>query len=125
MIKTKHFLDQVEEDDGLRIWVEPFGLTRDLCKWCDVGMIFPDIGPPRPLWNWFDQHPDGYEYFRGMYHDYLASGRFKALLERIVRNSERMNITLLHQSEDECQNTATALYEFLDELRAYEPPETW
>ena len=33
MIKIKHFMDAPEEDDGRRIWVEPFGLTADLAMW--------------------------------------------------------------------------------------------
>jgi hypothetical protein len=33
MIKVKHFLLKVESDDGQRLWVEPFGLTKDLREW--------------------------------------------------------------------------------------------
>ena len=28
MIKVKHFLDEVEEDDGQRLWVEPINVTQ-------------------------------------------------------------------------------------------------
>ena len=64
MIKVKHFLDDVEPDDGQRIWVEPIALTRDLREWCKVSHVLPHLGPPRELSKWFDEHPDGYEYFR-------------------------------------------------------------
>ena len=36
MIKVKHFLEPVEADDGLRMWIEPVGLTKDLRQWCAI-----------------------------------------------------------------------------------------
>ena len=33
MIKTKHFLDRIEADDGPRVWVESIGLTKDFQEW--------------------------------------------------------------------------------------------
>ena len=119
MIKIKHFMDAVEGDDGTRIWVEPIGLTRDLCEMCGVTIVFPHLGPPRDLWQWFEQHPGGYEYFRGRYHEYLGQSAVKPALQQLVHAALRDDFTLLHQGMDPEQNTAMALYEFLSELGAY------
>jgi len=118
MINIKHFLDTPAPADGARIWVEPFGLTRDLCQWCRVNVLLPEIGPPRDLWAWFQEHPDGYEYFRGKYHLHLERGPHRKVLGELAQFAGESDITLLHQSDDPGENTATALFEFLSELRA-------
>ena len=129
MLKVKHFMDAVEPDDGLRIWVEPLDLARDLRQWCRVHAVLPRLGPPRKLWDWFEQHTaDGgaagaYDYFRGIYHDHLADGPFRNVLQGLAARARRSNLTLLHQGEDPAHNTATALYEFVTELQSYCAPE--
>ena len=50
MVKVKHSMDAVEAEDGRRIWVEPLGLTRDVCQWCEIHQALPQMGPPRELW---------------------------------------------------------------------------
>src|SRR5206468_4990925 len=63
MIKIKHFLDSVEKDDGQRIWVEPIGLTKDLKEMCSIDHLLSHLGPNIKLWSWFEEHPEGYDYF--------------------------------------------------------------
>jgi uncharacterized protein YeaO (DUF488 family) len=123
MIKIKHFLDAVEKDDGERLWIEPVGLTKDLKSWCKVSHVLSHIGPPRELWEWFDQHPTGYEFFRGRYHEWLGKSSYKRALEQLAKSGRSENFTLLHQGDDSEQNSATALYEYLHELEAWCPPE--
>ena len=122
MIKIKHFMEAEEEDDGARFWVEPIGLTRDLRQWCHVDEMLSAIGPPSELWEWFNQHPRGYEYFRGAYHESLTRGPYRGLLRYLAgaAGSDTINLTLLHQGVNDQQNTATALYEYLSELSVYE-----
>src|SRR5205823_2747898 len=74
MIKIKHFMDAKEADDGERLWVESIKLTKDLTEWCHVDPVLPHLGPPMELCEWFEEHPDGYEYFRGNYHEHLTKG---------------------------------------------------
>ena len=124
MIKIKHFLEAVEEDDGQRLWIEPIGLTKDLCEWCAVNYVMPHLGPPMELWNWFQEHPDGYEYFRGNYHEHLGKSAYKDALQSLSKASGKETFTLLYDGDDSQHNTATALYEFIAELGAYLPPET-
>jgi uncharacterized protein YeaO (DUF488 family) len=120
-------MDLVERDDGLRAWVEPLGLTRDLRQWCRVHAVLPQLGPPRRVWNWFHSAAGGggYEYFRGVYHKYLARGPHRPALHELARRaagSGQVHLTLLHQGDDPAHNTATALYEFLSELGSHCPP---
>lgn len=124
MIRIKHFMDAVEPDDGPRAWVEPLGLTRDLRRWCAIDAVLPVLGPPRDLWEWFDQHPLAYEVFRGCYHEYLDRSGLRPALWKLARIALTEDVTLLHQGTDPQRNTATALYEYLNELRAYCTPET-
>jgi uncharacterized protein YeaO (DUF488 family) len=124
VLKVKHLLDPVEPDDGLRLWVESIGLTQDLREWCKVDQMLPHFGPPKELWNWYDAHPQGYEYFRGRYHEALSKGpHLKAMLD-LVANARHSDFTLIHQGDTPESNTAMALYEFLSELEAYVPPES-
>jgi uncharacterized protein YeaO (DUF488 family) len=123
MIKMKHLLDAVEQDDGARLWVEPIGLTKDLAQWCKVDHVLSHLGPPKGLWEWFEEHPDGYEYFRATYHDWLARSKFKPALQELAWAGQRQTFTLLYQGDNPERNTATALYEFLNELQSYCPPD--
>lgn len=123
MFKIKHFLDSVEADDGQRIWIEPIGLTLDLKEMCQIPQTLPHVAPPLSLWQWFDQHPDGYDYFRGQYHDVLNRSNHRGALQELIYLSRKENITLLHQGDDPAHNSATALYEFLSELEAYCKPD--
>lgn len=124
MIKIKHLLERVEPDDGQRLWVEPIGLTRELREWCRIDQLLCHFGPDKSLWEWFEEHPDGYEYFRGKYHEALAAGPHQEALLQLARLARTQNITLIHQGDDPQHNTAVALYEFLVELEAWCPPET-
>ena len=123
MIKVKHFLDAAESDDGQRIWVEPVGLTKDLREWCKVDHTLPHLGPPKALWEWYDEHPDGYDYFRARYHETLARSPYKPALRQLAQAAQRETFTLLHQGEDRDHNSASALHEFLGELEAWRPAE--
>jgi uncharacterized protein YeaO (DUF488 family) len=123
MIKVKHFTDRVERSDGQRIWVEPIGITKDLAQLCAVHHVLSHLGPPTELANWYEAHPDGYEYFRGRYHEHLGKGPFRQALAALARAALSEDFTLLHHGDDPEHNTATALYEFLIELQAYKSPD--
>jgi uncharacterized protein YeaO (DUF488 family) len=121
MILIKHLLDPVESTDGQRLWVEPIGVTLDLKEWCRVDHLLTHLGPPKRVWDWFQKHPEGYDYFRAKYHEALARGPYKDALVQLVSVAQSENFTLLHQGSDPAHNSATALYEFLSELEARLP----
>ena len=123
MIKVKHLMDAVESDDGQRLWVEAEGLTRDLREWCRVDHVLSHLGPASQLSNWFEEHPDGYDYFRAHYHEALAKSPYKVALQHLARASQQENYTLLHTGEDANHNAASALHEFLAELGAWSKPQ--
>jgi uncharacterized protein YeaO (DUF488 family) len=123
MIKVKHFLDTVEKDDGQRIWVESIGLTKDLIELCAIDHVLPHLGPAMKLWNWLERHPEGYDHFRGQYHEQLAKSEYRPALQQLAAASLRETFTLVHQSDDALHNSAMALYEYLVELQAYSKQE--
>jgi len=123
MIHVKHFMDTVEADDGQRIWVEPIGLTHDLRGWCCVQRMLLNVAPPRQLWEWFNSNPEGYEFFRGKYHEWLSRSPYMPALQELAYAGLHENLTLLHQGDHPEHNSAMALHDFLIELEAYCPPE--
>lgn len=123
MVKAKHFMETLEADDGLRAWVEPIGLTKDLQEWCSVDEVLLILGPPRGLSEWFEAHPGEYEEFRGRYHRWLSASPYRPSLEKIARNSSSADVTFLHASDDADHNCASALKEFIAELAASCSPE--
>jgi len=123
MIKVKHFMDPVESTDGSRIWVEPIGVTKDLAHWCQITYILCHVAPSQDLCDWLDLHPDGYDLFQAQYHEWLDKSHFKPALQQLACEARREEITLLHQSTNPQENSATALFEFLIELEASCSPE--
>ena len=119
MINVKNLFDAPEPTDGLRLSVDAFGLCRDLEEWCRVDHVLNHLGPPVELSDWFEQHPDGYEFFRAKYHEHLAAGPFTPALTELAEAGVSDDFTLLHQGDDPEHNAATALYEYLAELQAY------
>ena len=119
MIKVKHLMDAVEDDDGQRLWVESTGLARDLREWCRVDHVLSHLGPASQLSNWFDEHPDGYDYFRAQYHEALAKSPYKVALHHLAKAAAAENFTLLHAGDDPNHNSAAALHQFLSELGAW------
>ena len=123
MFTVKHLMDPAAETDGQRLYVEAGGLTKDLTDWCHVDHVVCHLGPPRELSIWFEDHPQGYEYFRGKYHEALANGPYTQVLQQLACDGLQRNFTLLHLSENPAENSATALYEFISELEAHCPPK--
>jgi uncharacterized protein YeaO (DUF488 family) len=123
MIKVKHVMEAVEEDDGQRLWVEPIGLCRDMREWCRVDHVLPHLGPPVKVWRLLEDHPDAYAYFRTTYHEQLKKSKHRSAQPALACASRHETFTLLHQSDDAEHNSASALHELLSELEAYCQPE--
>jgi uncharacterized protein YeaO (DUF488 family) len=116
MISVKNIFDTVGPHDGLRIWIEPVRLARNLAEWCEVDFLLPEIAPPKALWDWFELHPSHYEIFRQRYQDCLSDSSLAPVLEQLALSGIECNVTLLHEGDDPHRNTATALHEFLAAL---------
>jgi uncharacterized protein YeaO (DUF488 family) len=105
------------------MWVEPIGCCKNLAEWCSIDHVLSNIGPPKKVWDWFQKHPDGYDRFCAEYHQFLFRAPYRGALEQLACIGRRENFTLIHQGEDPCHNTATALAEFLHELEVQCPRE--
>ena len=119
MIKVKNLMEPVEPDDGDRLWVEPSGLTSDLREWCEVDQLLRHLAPSEQTKQFYVDHPEEYDAFRGQYHEELASGEFMPQLREMARSTLYDPVTLLHDDENPNENSAAALHEFLSELQAY------
>lgn len=119
MIKVKNLFDRVEPDDGVRLFVEPPGLTKDLIEWCEVHHVLTNVAPPRRMAQYFAARPERYDAFRGQYHEWLGNSKFVPALDELARAAQGENYTLLHTGEDGEHNVASALAEFLAERQGW------
>lgn len=113
MIKVKSIFDPVEADDGVRIWVEPIGLTRDLRQWCDVDYVLPQLGPPLRVWNDLREHPDHYGYFAAKYRAFLSQTACRATIAQLATLAGSRQVTLLHDGIESKHNSAAVLFDFI------------
>lgn len=125
MIQIKNLFDAADESDGLRLWIGPIGLTKDLAVWCRVDRWLREGSPSPELAQWHEEHPDGWEYFRAKHHDSLAQGGHAPLLRELSRRAMRENITLLYEGSSQSQNAAVSLHEYLSELQLFCSDELW
>ena len=89
-----------EEDRRKPTALDPAGEPdQGLAGWRFVDHLPPHLGPPTELWEWFEEHPDGYEFFRGKYHEYLNPADCDARFGRWPRAGLNENFTLLHQGD--------------------------
>ena len=119
MMKVKNLFDAVEPDDGVRLFVEPTGLTRDLVEWCSVHHVLGNIAPPKPLASILASEYERYDEFRAHYHEWLADSRFMPALDELARAASTENYTFLHTDDDAEHNVASALAEFLAERQGW------
>ena len=84
MIRIKHLMDSVDNEDGPRLFVDRSGLTRDLTEWCAVDHVLANVAPPKALVRWFERHPSEYAHFRAMYHDFLRKSRYRPSLGELA-----------------------------------------
>lgn len=117
MIKVKHLMDPIEDDDGLRIWVEPIGLTRDLAEWCHIDNVIAPLAPSQRT-IFVATHSEGFDYYVARFHQELRTSPQAGTLKALAMASRVENFTLIHASDDPAQNCAMALFEYLAELAA-------
>ena len=122
MLSVKYLFEKVEPTDGLRVWVEPVGLAKNLAEWCRVDFLLPEVAPPKALCEWFEEHPKQYGIFRRRYHEVLQDSTRAPVLDQLLYSGSECNVTLLHQGDDPVRNTAAALLEFLGARIHSSPP---
>ena len=117
MIAVRHFMESFRRDDGPRQWVE-IGLTADLQEWCNVDLLVCEFGPPRILWEWYDERPGAgrCQVLSRAYRRWLLRGPHHPSLEALAQLAADGKLTLLHQCADAKHNTATVLRDVMEEL---------
>jgi len=112
MIKIKRVYEKPNESDEYRILVDrlwPRGLTNDKVK---ADLWLKDVAPSKSLRNWFGHSPKRWQGFRRKYFKELEGK--KELLEFIMKKSRTENVTLLYGANNEKQNNAVVLKEYLE-----------
>jgi uncharacterized protein YeaO (DUF488 family) len=119
VIKIKHLMDEVEDDDGVRMWVEPINLTRDLQEWCEVDVVLAPLAPCQSLIHALAGDAETFDSLMIRFHDELRRSPNADTLRSLAIGSLTETFTLLHASDDNAQNCAVALFEFLVELASH------
>lgn len=115
MIKLKRAYKPASKKDGLRILVErlwPRGVTKAkgrIALWCR------DLAPTTELRKWFHAHRDKWEEFKKRYFSELGHQETAVRMLKFI--SEREPVTFIYAAENEEQNSAVALLEFLNKLK--------
>ncbi len=118
MIKVKSVYDHPEHSDGVRILVDrvwPRGVKL-IGTWIDDWRW--DLAPSPALRKWFRLDPRKWEPFKRRYRHELEVRHKMDDLRRLAERAKEENLTLLFVAGDEEHNSAVALRELLEELRA-------
>jgi len=116
-INVKRIYEDATPDDGIRILVDrlwPRGVSKEEAK---LDEWLKEIGPSTELRKWFNHESSKFEQFKRRYKDELKSGDSKESfekLEKIVKDQEGQQVTLLFGAKNETENQAVVLKEMLD-----------
>jgi len=111
VIKIKRIYDKREEDDGRRILVDrlwPRGIKKETAG---IDEWMKDIAPGDELRKWFSHEPSRWQEFRKRYKEELKGKR--ELVNKLLEESEKGNVTLLFAAKDTEHNNAVVLKEEL------------
>ena len=114
MIQIKRVYEPVAESDGQRFLVDrlwPRGVSKATAK---LDLWLKEIAPSTELRQWFhnSDRTDRWEQFKAKYLLELTQNRVVAELKDIVDQND--TVTLLYAVNDERQNHALILKEFID-----------
>lgn len=114
-IKTKRIYEEPATDDGYRILTDrlwPRGMTKEkahLDEWNK------DIAPSSGLRKWFGHKAERFDEFSKHYLEEL--GQHSEELERLVKISEKKNLTLLYAAKEEKINHTAVLKNKIEEMK--------
>lgn len=111
-IKTKRIYEPYKKDDGYRILVDrlwPRGVKKAEAH---IDDWIKTVAPSASLRKWFAHDPEKWEEFKAKYFAELEEKQ--DLLENIINQKARANITLIYSARDEKHNNAVALKEYLE-----------
>ncbi len=110
-IQTKRVYEPKDPDDGLRVLVDrvwPRGMTKDQVQ---ADLWLKDTAPSTGLRKWFAHDRQKWEEFKRRY--FLELDMQHDTVERLLRVTAKMRLTLLFSARDTECNQAAALREYL------------
>ncbi|WP_026973636.1 DUF488 domain-containing protein [Alicyclobacillus contaminans] len=117
-LRIKRIYEPRSSDDGMRLLVDrmwPRGVSKakaELDEW------LRSIAPSPDLCKWFGHRPDRFEEFRARYRAELTeSPEQRSAVERVLRELEQHDVTLLYAARDPVHNHAQVLLQYLEEHR--------
>ncbi len=114
-LSLKRIYDAVSDDDGVRILVDrlwPRGLSKDRAK---IDLWLRDIAPSNELRRWYNHDPNKWDEFTRRYFSELHE--MNGIVELVLKEASRSNVTLLYAAKDENHNNAVALSLYIDQLQ--------
>jgi uncharacterized protein YeaO (DUF488 family) len=112
MLRVKRVYDRASASDGFRILVDrlwPRGMSKEQAR---IDLWLKDIAPSDRLRKWFAHDETKWGEFKQRYHRELAGK--EDLIQLIMENLSRGDVTLLYGAREERFNNAVALKEFID-----------
>jgi len=113
-IQVKRVYEPASDSDGVRVLVDglwPRGLSKTAAA---VDLWLKDIGPSRPLRQWFNRDPARWTEFLQRYAEELdALGRRSPSVKALAGAVRQGRVTLLFGARDTRHNVAVALHTYL------------
>jgi|SRR5690625_1401486 len=113
MLKVKRVYDDISQQDGKRILVDrvwPRGIKKEDLEHDEW---YKDIAPSTGLRKWFDHDSEKWESFKKKYKKELKDQ--KELIDKIKKDADGHNVTLLYAAKDTEHNQAVVVKEYVDE----------
>ncbi|MFA5306476.1 MAG: DUF488 domain-containing protein [Candidatus Babeliales bacterium] len=111
MLRAKRVYEGFSKSDGVRILVDrlwPRGLSKEKAR---LDFWLKDIAPSDELRKWFGHKPERWLEFKKKYLKELKNK--KEMLEKIIKQAKKHNITLLYAAKDQLHNNALVLSKYL------------
>lgn len=116
MVRIKRIYDAPDDGDGFRVLVDrlwPRGMSKKKAK---LDLWLKDIAPSDGLRKWFGHNPEKWDGFRNRYFKELDAMKNRdELAGRITERARTGRITLLYAAQNEKNNNAAALKEYLEQ----------
>ena len=113
-IQVKRVYEPASDSDGVRVLVDglwPRGLSKTTAA---VDLWLKDIGPSRPLRQWFNRDPSRWTEFLQRYAEELdALGQRSPSVKALAGAVRQGRVTLLFGARDTRHNVAVALHTYL------------
>jgi uncharacterized protein YeaO (DUF488 family) len=113
-VRVKRVYDEPAKADGHRVLVDRLWPRRLKKSEARIDEWLKEITPSTTLRKWFKHDPSRWKEFKEKYAAELDGHR--ELVETLVREARRRNVTLLFSAKETEHNNAVALKEYVEQL---------